>query len=245
VKRNLQRFEPQKPNTIARSLAIGNPADGPYAIKLIGSPAAGRRCFRSANRGRHQAARRNRRHLSRKPQAAVTAGVTQKLIGQNRIKPEETTVVCVTGNGLKTTDAISAEFPATEAIRPAPRRVRGFTSTRNSAPRAAVRKRRKSFIQRRIGNACDHRNPDSVPFALTGGAPKVDCSAATVAEALNELTARFPDLSRHVRDDQGKFANSSTSISTKKTFASSAAKSCCLKEGDRVLLVPSIAGGSE
>src|SRR5262252_6183959 len=35
IKRNLPRFEPQKPNTIARSLAIGNPADGPYALKLI------------------------------------------------------------------------------------------------------------------------------------------------------------------------------------------------------------------
>src|SRR5204863_8325862 len=35
VKRNLARFEPQKPNTIARSLAIGNPADGPFAMKLI------------------------------------------------------------------------------------------------------------------------------------------------------------------------------------------------------------------
>src|SRR5258705_10234220 len=35
VKRGLSRFEPQKPNTIARSLAIGNPADGNYASKLI------------------------------------------------------------------------------------------------------------------------------------------------------------------------------------------------------------------
>ncbi len=59
---------------------------------------------------------------------------------------------------------------------------------------------------------------------FTDGAPKVDCSAATVAEALNELTSRFPDLSRHVRDDQGQIRT--------------------LKEGDRVLLVPSIAGGS-
>ena len=48
----------------------------------------------------------------------VTTGVTQKLIAQNRIKPGETTVVCITGNGLKTTDAIAAEFPATEAIAP-------------------------------------------------------------------------------------------------------------------------------
>jgi threonine synthase len=35
VKRGLARFEPQKPETIARSLAIGSPADGPFAIKLI------------------------------------------------------------------------------------------------------------------------------------------------------------------------------------------------------------------
>src|SRR5204863_284482 len=48
----------------------------------------------------------------------VTTGVTQKLIAQNRLKPDETTVVCITGNGLKTTDAIAAEFPASEAIAP-------------------------------------------------------------------------------------------------------------------------------
>ena len=40
------------------------------------------------------------------------------MIQQGRIKPEETTVVCITGNGLKTTDAIAADFPATEAIAP-------------------------------------------------------------------------------------------------------------------------------
>jgi len=44
--------------------------------------------------------------------------VTQMLIAQNRIKAHETTVVCITGNGLKTTDAIAAEYPATEAIAP-------------------------------------------------------------------------------------------------------------------------------
>src|SRR5205807_6442599 len=49
---------------------------------------------------------------------------------------------------------------------------------------------------------------------FTDGAPKVDCSAATVADALNEEDIRFLG-----------------------------GESCSLKEGDRVLLVPSIAGG--
>jgi threonine synthase len=48
----------------------------------------------------------------------VTAGVTKKLIAQNRIRSEETTVVSITGNGLKTTDAIAREFPPNEAIAP-------------------------------------------------------------------------------------------------------------------------------
>src|SRR5262249_57995272 len=48
----------------------------------------------------------------------VTTGVAGKLIEQGRIKAHETTVVSITGNGLKTTDAIAADFPMTEAIAP-------------------------------------------------------------------------------------------------------------------------------
>jgi len=58
---------------------------------------------------------------------------------------------------------------------------------------------------------------------FTEGLPKVDSGATTVAEALNDLTVKFPALSRHVRDEQGQSASSSTSISTKKTSASSTA----------------------
>jgi threonine synthase len=48
----------------------------------------------------------------------VTTGVAKKLIDQGRIAPEETTVVCITGNGLKTTDAIVGEYTLSEAIAP-------------------------------------------------------------------------------------------------------------------------------
>jgi threonine synthase len=118
VKRNLQRFEPQKPNTIARSLAIGNPADGPYAIKLIRE--SGGWAEDISDREIVEAIKllAETEGIFTETAGGVTAGVTQKLIAQNRIKPDETTVVCITGNGLKTTDAIAAEFPATEAIAP-------------------------------------------------------------------------------------------------------------------------------
>jgi threonine synthase len=118
VKRNLSRFQPQKPNTIARSLAIGNPADGPYAIKLIRE--SGGWAEDISDREIVDAIKllAETEGIFTETAGGVTAGVTQKLIAQNRIKPDETTVVCITGNGLKTTDAIAAEFPAADAIAP-------------------------------------------------------------------------------------------------------------------------------
>jgi threonine synthase len=118
VKRNLQRFEPQKPNTIARSLAIGNPADGFYAIKLIRESGGWAEDISDPEIVDAIKLLAETEGIFTETAGGVTAGVTQKLIAQNRIKPDETTVVCITGNGLKTTDAIAAEFPASEAIAP-------------------------------------------------------------------------------------------------------------------------------
>jgi len=118
VKRNLARFEPQKPNTIARSLAIGNPADGPFAMKLIRESGGWAEDVSDPEIVDAIKLVAETEGIFTETAGGVTAGVTKKLIAQNRIKPEETTVVCITGNGLKTTDAIAAEFPATEAIAP-------------------------------------------------------------------------------------------------------------------------------
>jgi len=118
VKRNLPRFEPQKPATIARSLAIGNPADGPYAIRLIRD--SGGWAEDVSDREIIDAIKLlgESEGIFTETAGGVTTCVAQKLIEQNRIQAHETTVVCITGNGLKTTDAIAAEFPATEAIAP-------------------------------------------------------------------------------------------------------------------------------
>jgi threonine synthase len=118
VKRGLARFEPQKPNTIARSLAIGNPADGPYAIRLIRESAGWAEDISDPEIIAAIKLLAETEGVFTETAGGVTAGVTQKLIGEGRIRPGETTVVCITGNGLKTTDAIAAEFPVAEAIAP-------------------------------------------------------------------------------------------------------------------------------
>ncbi len=118
VKRNLARFEPQKPNTIARSLAIGNPADGPFAVKQILESGGWAEDVSDPEIVAAIKLLAETEGIFTETAGGVTTGVTQKLIAQNRLKPDETTVVCITGNGLKTTDAIAAEFPASEAIAP-------------------------------------------------------------------------------------------------------------------------------
>jgi threonine synthase len=118
VKRNLARFEPQKPNTIARSLAIGNPADGPFALRLIRESGGWAEDLSDPEIIDAIKLLAQTEGIFAETAGGVTAGVAAKLIQQGRIRPDEITVVCITGNGLKTTDAIAADFPPTEAIAP-------------------------------------------------------------------------------------------------------------------------------
>jgi sulfur-carrier protein len=78
---------------------------------------------------------------------------------------------------------------------------------------------------------------------FTDGAPKVDCSATTIAEALADLTTRYPALSRHVRDESGQIRQFLNIYLNEEDIRFLGGESCSLQEGDRVLLVPSIAGG--
>ena len=118
VKRNLSRFEPQKPKTIARSLAIGNPADGGYAIKQIRESGGWAEDVSDPEIVAAIKLLAETEGIFAETAGGVTAGVAKKLIDQGRIAPGETTVVCITGNGLKTTDAIIGEYPLGEAIAP-------------------------------------------------------------------------------------------------------------------------------
>jgi molybdopterin synthase sulfur carrier subunit len=78
---------------------------------------------------------------------------------------------------------------------------------------------------------------------FTDGQPKVSSSAATVSDALNDLTARFPALSRHVRDEQGQIRQFLNVYLNDEDIRFLSGEGSTLKDGDKLLLVPSIAGG--
>jgi threonine synthase len=98
--------EPVKPNTIAKSLAIGNPADGFQVVKVVqetggdGAKVSDEEILDAisllaATEG-----------IFTEPAGGTTLAATRKLIERGVIKPDESVVVCITGNGFKTAEVM-------------------------------------------------------------------------------------------------------------------------------------------
>jgi threonine synthase len=118
VKRGSREIEPQKPATIARSLAIGNPADGHYAIRAIHETGGWAEDVSDAEVAQSMQLLAETEGIFTETAGGVTVGCARKLYAQGRISPDQTTVLCITGNGLKTTDALSGAYQAAEPIPP-------------------------------------------------------------------------------------------------------------------------------
>jgi len=78
---------------------------------------------------------------------------------------------------------------------------------------------------------------------FTDGEQRVSSGAVTVSEALSDLTTRFPALSRHVRDEQGQIRQFLNVYLNDEDIRFLSGEGSELKDGDKLLLVPSIAGG--
>lgn len=118
VKQGWDHIEPQRPNTIARSLAIGNPADGPLAAKMIAETGGWAEDVSDVEivSGIQELAETE--GVFTETAGGVTTAVAAKLYAQGRIGRDETTVVCITGNGLKTTDALAGRYDQGVAVKP-------------------------------------------------------------------------------------------------------------------------------
>jgi threonine synthase len=106
--------QPVKPETIAKSLAIGNPADGPYALDLA------RRTGGSIEAVTDQEIRAGIKLLAEttgiftEAAGGVTVAVLTKLAQAGQIDPDERVVAYITGEGLKTLDCAKGTFEAWE-----------------------------------------------------------------------------------------------------------------------------------
>jgi sulfur-carrier protein len=118
----------------------------------------------------------------------------------------------------------------------------------------AVKKYSRSCFSRHARRLCgemvllfSHMNITvQIPSALrrhTGGTAKVSCSAANLDELFTDLDSKFPDLKPHLRDDSGQVRRFLNVYVNEEDIRFLGGPNYAFKEGDEVLLVPSIAGG--
>ena len=118
VKENSEIIKPVKPNTIAKSLAIGNPADGVYAVGAVKESGGWAEDVSDDQIVEAIKLLASTEGIFTETAGGVTLGVAKKLIEQGRIPKDESIVVCITGNGLKTQEAVSEKIGKPIKIRP-------------------------------------------------------------------------------------------------------------------------------
>ena len=118
VKNNTEQIDPQRPNTIARSLAIGNPADGVYAARAIRGSGGWAEDVSDVEIVSAIQELAETEGIFTETAGGVTTAVTARLYAHGRIQPDELTVACITGNGLKTTDVLHGAYDQSRSIRP-------------------------------------------------------------------------------------------------------------------------------
>ena len=111
VKRGTTEIHPVKPNTIAKSLAIGNPADGYLASSVIAGSGGWAEDVTDDEIVEGIRLLAETEGIFTETAGGVTVAVTRKLIEQGRIDSDDVTVVAITGNGLKTQEAVALPEP--------------------------------------------------------------------------------------------------------------------------------------
>src|SRR5436190_11146723 len=118
VERGGDALEPEVPKTICRSLAIGNPADGPFAARAMQQSGGWAAAVSD------DALVQGIRFLAEdtgvfaETAGGVTAAAALALARAGRLRPEDEVVLCITGHGLKTVEAVSGALPEAPLIEP-------------------------------------------------------------------------------------------------------------------------------
>jgi len=117
-KQGMDFFKPVKPDTIAKSLAIGTPADGFYALKVMKETGGASDDVTDDEIREAMSALAECEGIFTETAGGVTVGVAKKLVASGKIPAEDSVVLCVTGNGLKTLDAVQGHVGKPAEIKP-------------------------------------------------------------------------------------------------------------------------------
>ncbi len=118
IKQGSDIIRPVRPNTVAKSLAIGNPADGFYAAQVVKETGGYGEDVSDDEIIEGIKLLAKTEGIFAETAGGVTVATAKKLIEQGKIGRNETTVVCITGNGLKTQEALAGRTAEVHHIKP-------------------------------------------------------------------------------------------------------------------------------
>ncbi len=116
VKQRAELIKPVRPQTIAKSLSIGNPADGYYALQTIRESGGWAEEVSDEEIVESMKLLAETEGIFTETAGGVTVGVTKKLLAQGIIPKDESIVISITGNGLKTQEAILGKLGKSQII---------------------------------------------------------------------------------------------------------------------------------
>ena len=118
LKEKSEIIKPVKPKTIAKSLAIGNPADGIYTLDAIKESGGGGESVTDQEIIEGIKLLASTEGIFTETAGGVTVATAKKLIEQGVIPKNESCVICITGNGLKTQEAVTDHIGKPYRIKP-------------------------------------------------------------------------------------------------------------------------------
>ena len=117
-KTNAETIRPVKPDTIAKSLAIGDPADGYYALDVVNRTGGAMDDVSDAEIADAIQLLARTEGIFAETAGGVTVAVLAKLAAAGKITPDETTVAVLSGHGLKTLPVLQGRVAPTHTIKP-------------------------------------------------------------------------------------------------------------------------------
>ncbi|GFP18853.1 threonine synthase, partial [Candidatus Hakubella thermalkaliphila] len=111
-------IRPVKPNTIAKSIAIGNPADGYYALKAVTETGGFVESVTDEELVEGIKLLARTEGIFSETAGGVTIGVLKKLVESGKIASDEVIVAYITGIGLKTVEAVENALEGLQVIKP-------------------------------------------------------------------------------------------------------------------------------
>jgi threonine synthase len=123
VERGGDAIEPVQPRTIARSIAIGNPADGRFAAKAIRGTGGDAEAVTDDELVAGIRLLAETTGVFAETAGGVTVAAARKLAARGALRPGDELVLCITGNGLKTVEAVLPALPPAPVVAPKLREV--------------------------------------------------------------------------------------------------------------------------